>query len=371
MQGVGFRIRQEHNGTVPTSTAMKRAQFTALAGLTVLLDVCLSSCTRRPADTAEANHDKALTNARSAWEAGIQARARAAVPEPACDRAKPPGLIEAARFGDAKLVRSLLAGRVDRRLLNEALLVASISLPLVVDDTGRETKALDLPYTEIAKMLLNKGASIEARDEYGQTPLISAALKGNSALVKLLLDEGAKMEATDFQGGTALIAAACNCPFIDMPDTSDSMRELLKRGANINARTQKGGTALMAAARWGRDHHLRILLDAGADIEAHDNDGNTSLLIAAEGSAYPTADAVAVLLARGANVEARNNNGETALMLSAGFLGSEDGKIIKMLLMRGCDVGAQDNNGRTALDRAIKKGRPDAISLLRAALRRG
>jgi ankyrin repeat protein len=271
--------------------------------------------------------------------------------------------LEAAQLGAANLVESQLARGVDRKTLNEALFVAARSESLVLGSND----FLDRRYATVARLLLKKGAMIEARDVDGSTPLILAAGQGETRVVKLLLDKGADIEATDNSGGTALIAAACNCPIVDMPDTDDSVRMLLEKGANIEARDKQGFTALINAASWGRTSILKILLDKGALIDAKDNHGNTALLSASSGSGYPTAEAVQLLLAGGAEIGARNDNGDTALILAASNGGFEDTKIVKILLGKGADVGAQNNRGRTALDLAIEKGRAQIVSLLRAA----
>ncbi|EXA28422.1 hypothetical protein FOVG_19972 [Fusarium oxysporum f. sp. pisi HDV247] len=64
----------------------------------------------------------------------------------------------------------------------------------------------------IVKLLLDKGAEIEAKDsEYGRTPLSWAAESGYEAVVKLLLDKGAEIEAKDSKDGrTPLSWAAEN-----------------------------------------------------------------------------------------------------------------------------------------------------------------
>ena len=57
----------------------------------------------------------------------------------------------------------------------------------------------------VVEMLLAAGAEIEARDEYGETPLHRAAQwSGNPAVVELLLSAGADPNARDHNGDTPL-----------------------------------------------------------------------------------------------------------------------------------------------------------------------
>jgi ankyrin repeat protein len=55
--------------------------------------------------------------------------------------------------------------------------------------------------------LLDKGADLEARDQYGATALIIAASEFRTELVKLLLGKGANVNTKDRNGWTALMWA--------------------------------------------------------------------------------------------------------------------------------------------------------------------
>src|ERR1700730_6464422 len=60
-----------------------------------------------------------------------------------------------------------------------------------------------------ARELIAKGADVNARFRYGQTPLFKAAERGNTEVVKLLLEKGADVNVRDtFYGATALTWAA-------------------------------------------------------------------------------------------------------------------------------------------------------------------
>ena len=52
--------------------------------------------------------------------------------------------------------------------------------------------------------LLESGADVEARDNFGRTPLSSAAAKGREPVVRQLLDKGADVEAWDNSGQTSV-----------------------------------------------------------------------------------------------------------------------------------------------------------------------
>ena len=108
------------------------------------------------------------------------------------------------------------------------------------------------------RALLNSGENINARYQYGETPLMFAAYKGRLPMVRELLDRGANINARDHEGETALIRAA-------FWGHLAIVRLLLERGANANARTYEGWTPLMYAADSGHLAIVRELMNKGAN----------------------------------------------------------------------------------------------------------
>jgi ankyrin repeat protein len=64
-------------------------------------------------------------------------------------------------------------------------------------------------YKAVVKLLLEKGAELESKDNtYGWTPLSWATASGYEAMVKLLLEKSAELESKDTSGQTPLSWAA-------------------------------------------------------------------------------------------------------------------------------------------------------------------
>jgi ankyrin repeat protein len=78
-----------------------------------------------------------------------------------------------------------------------------MTVPYINDPDAVVTAAWHGEY-EILKSLLDKGASIETRDEHGNTPLIAATDQGFIGIVQFLVENGADVNAKDNDGDTAL-----------------------------------------------------------------------------------------------------------------------------------------------------------------------
>src|SRR5580700_4833259 len=80
------------------------------------------------------------------------------------------------------------------RILTSALVVISLGrADDLTDDLLAATRKGDLAQV---KALLDKGASVNSKSPYGQTPLFFACDRGYVDIVKLLLDRGAEVNHT-------------------------------------------------------------------------------------------------------------------------------------------------------------------------------
>ena len=60
---------------------------------------------------------------------------------------------------------------------------------------------------EVAELLIEKGADIDAKDKTGSTALMWAARDNSLEMVKLLIEKGADVMLENNEGNTALICA--------------------------------------------------------------------------------------------------------------------------------------------------------------------
>jgi len=142
---------------------------------------------------------------------------------------------------------------------------------------------------KVVELLLQKGATVDARNGGGYTPLHFAAMNKHREVAELLLAKGADPSAKQGIGGTPLHLAVL--PTIERkiitwrspePRAGTELVELLlAQGVDINVRNDRGNTPLHTAA-WiaGTDEVIELLLAQGADTNIRNNSGQTPLMLA-------------------------------------------------------------------------------------------
>lgn len=200
-------------------------------------------------------------------------------------------------------------------------------------------KAVQADNLEIAKFLLEHGA--DKTINHADTEFQTAIFKVRSAkMAQLLIANGANVSDRDKKGLSVLFHAVAN--YLDF----DLLKVLLQNGADINEQDKSGTTALLWAARHSYEKNdktcVQFLLENGANANVANNQGETPLLVAEE------LDVLQALLAHGADVNAQNEDGQTALIYVA-KMNAPVGKKTKWLLEHGADVNIRDKKGKTAL----------------------
>lgn len=114
---------------------------------------------------------------------------------------------------------------------------------------------------DLADFLLERGADLEAKDQFGVTPFIFACYH-SPKMVPYLLGKGSNVKAVYMTGRCALHAAA-------LGGNTEVLKILLTRGLNVNARTKKGKTPLAYALTGGHESTAKFLIQEGgrADVD--------------------------------------------------------------------------------------------------------
>jgi ankyrin repeat protein len=206
-------------------------------------------------------------------------------------------LHEAVRSGDVDAVRSVIEAGVDVNKpdswgtpLDLAVSKGADNIMRVLIDAGADVEGATLPTVggqrplhlaatrvsgvSAARLLIDRGAQLDARDKAGKTPLITAVLAENFEVADVLLGAGADIEAVDSDlGASPLSWAVCLGRF-------KSVKFLLSKGAQINRRTgPDGDTPLHRAAMCCHKvpQMINLLVANGADVNARNNKGLTPI----------------------------------------------------------------------------------------------
>ena len=172
---------------------------------------------------------------------------------------------------------------------------------------------------------------LSSRGTFEQTPLLRAAVLGETAMVELFLSYKVDINAHDEWKNTALILAA-------RKGHLDVVLCLIKNGADINACNQLRFSALIVAAAEGHLDVVLCLVKYGADIEAKEDQFRSTALNWAAWKLH--VGVVKGLVEAGAVIDAPNRWGSTALELTI-TLNNESAQgleIAEELLKAGSDV---------------------------------
>ncbi len=152
---------------------------------------------------------------------------------------------------------------------------------------------------DIFDLLLKKGANVNAKNYYNQTPLFVAS-QTSFYYTEQLLKNGADVNVIDFQGQTPLFSTIINQLFTENLDFK-IIDLLLKYGATVNVQMippkswklpedspivvkvdteNEGATPLMFAVMANNSKMVKYLLEHGADPNIKTKKGETALSLA-------------------------------------------------------------------------------------------
>lgn len=297
-----------------------------------------------------------------------------------------PALIWATWLNHESLVRLLLSPSVSKRY----------AIDTNIRQLDRDTVlhiAAGTGHENIARLLLENGADINALGRGERTPLSTAAsFEGHDTVALLLLEMGA-----DPTIGNVLYKARENCndevivlllkKLLQVSEAAPSMKSwwsqdsfangklaltlatsvgddrmveyLLEMGVDANTLGNNEDTALHRASSAGHERVVRVLLDGHAAVDSRDDTGWTPLLFAAR---FAFVDIVRLLLERGADVNALNECEVGALHWAAQNSSEQAVRTVELLLEKGADVQVQKGIAEdTPLGWALEFGKNERV----------
>lgn len=175
-------------------------------------------------------------------------------------------------------------GKLVKFLVVSAVAVFSLCTP-IYSATPKEIEKMTnmlfdaIRYDEIerVKLAIKGGANLnEKRYRSGVTPLMCTMLEPNVGdcddMAELLINAGADVNAKDNRGETVLMKAVYDVSHKNI------MKQLIEAGADVNAKDNEGETVLMKFSGLGGDYKLvNLLINVEADVNAKANNGTTAL----------------------------------------------------------------------------------------------
>lgn len=260
-------------------------------------------------------------------------------------------LMEAAGRADIEKTKLLLSKKADVKLKSAA---GECAIHYAVRGFNEEKTAV---YKQIIDELVSAGSDINARANFGETPIFSAF---QPELLKHAIEKGADVKARDNFGRSALHRAM----------NAEIAGALLDKGIEIEDKDINGATPLCYAASYDREL-AGYLISKGANVNARgfgvknvrrgsmEHLWQSPLLMAAY---YRKADIAELLLAGGANVNAGGDDGKAAVHLAA-MAGSKS--VIELLIKNKADLNLTDRYGNTPLKLALENDKIEAAEILR------
>jgi ankyrin repeat protein len=128
----------------------------------------------------------------------------------------------------------------------------------------------------VARLLLQRGLDVHAKDHDNDTPLHSAAFSGTLEIARVLLDHGANANVENKQRRTPLHEVARG-KYDSQEHGIAIARLLLERGANVHAQDKDSNTASQLAAASGRLEIEKVLIDHGVNTAVENEPGESPL----------------------------------------------------------------------------------------------
>jgi ankyrin repeat protein len=206
------------------------------------------------------------------------------------------------------------------------------------------------------KLLVDRGADVNARCHQDETACWRAARQGRLEVLVYLAAQGANLSVTNPQGhGLVAIAAAAG--------SMDCLRWLADQGADLRQNTERGLDACAMAASNGQADALDFLLSRGMDPDVASHLGAITHPIRAAG--VGSVACLEVLARHGADFSSPANR-------DLGYFAARSGELdcLAFLDAAGVDLDLKTADGQSAASWAQARGNLEMLALLNASRER-
>lgn len=207
----------------------------------------------------------------------------------------------------------------------------------------------------MVKLLLSRRADPSVKCAAYGSPLAASLFWQDAAIAQDLLDSGASPNDVDAKGRPVLEVALESRP--------DVATKLIQAGSKLDWCDEYGRTPLLLALTYGQWKNGLLLLKEGAEVNVANHEGFTPLMLAISlYSARPDSiEIIHALLDAGAQIDACLQSGLTALMFAA--VHDSSGTTVELLLKRGASPHVSSESG-SVVNLANKMGNERCVALL-------
>ncbi len=206
---------------------------------------------------------------------------------------------------------------------------------------------------DFLEFIIQNGADINVKDEYGFMPLDAYYLLDNNSVIKdILINKGAITGITDKNRSLYLGAAICF-------KNDKIIKQLVDDGVDINSAKFEDDELLLHYAVINSEIKiLKSIIEYGIDVNTKNDEGLTPLNIALDNK---NNEIVELLIKNGANINEKNKSGYTPLHLA---ICKHLDNTVKLLIDNGAKIDEITNNKITSLHLATQISSLDIVKNL-------
>ncbi|UCE22743.1 MAG: ankyrin repeat domain-containing protein [Candidatus Aminicenantes bacterium] len=204
-------------------------------------------------------------------------------------------------------------------------------------------------HKEIVELLILNGADVDAKNDYGRSPLhLAWREKGSARISQILIENGADIDLKNNFGETPLSVAVA-------VGNEDMLNVLIKNNARVPITGNKGKELLHRAASKGFAEFVDLMIERGVDTSSTNNNGGTLLHSAAFGGLV---ELMEKLIKDGTNVNELNRYGLSPLHRAAS---EGHKKVIELLIKNGAKIDIESHEGKTPFHLAADQGNEEIV----------
>ena len=161
---------------------------------------------------------------------------------------------------------------------------------------------------KVESLIIKDTSLLLVIDDFGNTALHLAAIKGSVPMIELLVSKGSKINSVNNQLNTALHLSIMN--------SNDGVSEILiNKGSNLEMQNIVGKTPLHLSVRYNRTSIAGLLIKKRVNINSRDDQQRTPLALAARESG--NVEIAKLLISQGACINTRDSDNNMPLNFAA------------------------------------------------------